>query len=145
MNHCLRSKDYINLIIADKQPQWQWLDMKSAIEHCTKGASCWQWASNDYDFDPDVVLACAGDVPTAETIAATWLLRKHIPDLRVRVVNIVDLMVLKTHKEHPIIAGLAATTTCPGKERDYRRSFPSSPGEDQWQSSPARPFAQTRR
>ncbi len=101
MDHCLRSRNYINLIIADKQPHWQWLDIESAIEHCARGASHWKWASNDEGGEPDVVLACAGDIPTLETIAATWLLRKHLPELRVRVVNVVDLMVLKTHREHP--------------------------------------------
>jgi xylulose-5-phosphate/fructose-6-phosphate phosphoketolase len=101
MDHCLRSRNYINLIIADKQPHWQWLDVQSAIEHCARGASYWQWASNDDGGEPDVVLACAGDVPTVETIAAAWLLRKHLPELRVRVVNVVDLMALKTHREHP--------------------------------------------
>ena len=94
-DHCLRSRDYINLIIAGKQPEWQWLDMDSAVRHCTAGAGIWQWASND-DGDPDVVMACAGDVPTLETLAAVTLLRAYVPDIRIRVVNVVDLMVLRT-------------------------------------------------
>lgn len=100
MNHCLRSRNYINLIIAGKQAHPQWLDMPAAIEHCARGASRWDWASNDDHGDPDVVLACAGDVPTLETLAAAWLLQQRLPELRVRVVNVVDLMTLKTHREH---------------------------------------------
>jgi xylulose-5-phosphate/fructose-6-phosphate phosphoketolase len=99
-DHCLRSRNYINLIIAGKQPEWQWLDMDSATRHCTAGAGIWQWASNDAG-NPDVVMACAGDVPTLETMAAVTLLRKYIPDIRVRVVNVVDLMVLQPQSEHP--------------------------------------------
>ena len=98
--HCLRSRNYINVIIAGKQPQWQWLDMDSAVRHCAVGAGIWQWASND-DGDPDVVMACAGDVPTIETLAATTLLREYVPDIRIRVVNVVDLMVLQPASEHP--------------------------------------------
>jgi len=100
-DHCLKSQNYVNVIVSGKQPEWQWLDMPSAIEHCARGASVWQWASNDDSETPDVVLACAGDVPTLETIAASWLLRNHLPDMRVRVVNVVDLMTLKSHKDHP--------------------------------------------
>jgi xylulose-5-phosphate/fructose-6-phosphate phosphoketolase len=96
----LRSKNYVNLIIAGKQPMPQWLDMKSAKIHCAKGMSIWEWASND-EGHPDVVLAAAGDVPTQETIAAAWLLRQHIPQLRVRVVNVVDLCTLYMHHDHP--------------------------------------------
>ena len=99
-DHCLRSRNYINLIIAGKQPEWQWLDMDSASRHCTAGAGIWPWASNDAG-DPDVVLACAGDVPTLETMAAVTLLREYIPDIRIRVVNVVDLMVLQPQSEHP--------------------------------------------
>jgi xylulose-5-phosphate/fructose-6-phosphate phosphoketolase len=91
-DHCLRSRNYVNLIIIDKQPQLQWLDMAAAKEHCALGASVWRWASIDEGRDPEVVLACAGDVPTQETIAAAWWLRQQVPDLRVRVVNVVDLM-----------------------------------------------------
>ena len=99
-DHCLRSCNYINLIIAGKQPEWQWLDVDSAVRHCTAGAGIWRWASNDAG-DPDVVMACAGDVPTLETMAAVSLLRAYVPDIRIRVVNVVDLMVLQPQSEHP--------------------------------------------
>jgi len=98
--HCLQSRDYINLIVAGKQPEWQWLDIDSAVRHCTVGAGIWKWASND-DGDPDVVMACAGDVPTLETLAAVTLLRTYVPDIRIRVVNVVDLMVLERQADHP--------------------------------------------
>lgn len=101
MDHCLQSKNYVNLVVAGKQPQLQWLDMETAIAHCKQGASVWEWASNNNGYEPDVVLACAGDVPTLETIAAAWLLRKHLPELRVRVVNVVDLMSLSPEASHP--------------------------------------------
>jgi xylulose-5-phosphate/fructose-6-phosphate phosphoketolase len=101
LDHCLRSKDYINVIVAGKQPELQWLDMESAIKHCTEGAGIWTWASNDAETEPDVVLACAGDVPTLETLAAADFLRTHLPELRVRVVNVVDLMTLQPKSEHP--------------------------------------------
>jgi xylulose-5-phosphate/fructose-6-phosphate phosphoketolase len=100
-DHCLRSRDYVNLIVIDKQPQLQWLDIDAAIAHCTAGASIWRWAGNDDGGAPDVVLAAAGDVPTLEIIAAAWLLRKHAPGLRVRVVNVVDLMCLLPRLVHP--------------------------------------------
>jgi xylulose-5-phosphate/fructose-6-phosphate phosphoketolase len=100
-DHCLRSRNYVNLIDAGKQPELQWLDMDAAIKHCTAGAGIWQWASNDQGGEPDVVMACAGDVPTLEILAATSLLRKHVPDIRVRVVNVVDLMTLQPASEHP--------------------------------------------
>ena len=99
-DHCLRSRNYINLIIAGKQPEWQWLDIDAATRHCTAGAGIWHWASNDAG-DPDVVMACAGDVPTLETMAAVTLLREYVPDIRIRVVNVVDLMVLQPQSEHP--------------------------------------------
>ncbi|MDR3454904.1 MAG: phosphoketolase family protein [Rhodoferax sp.] len=99
-DHCLRSRNYINLIVAGKQPEWQWLDIDSAVRHCTAGAGIWQWASNDAG-DPDVVMACAGDVPTLEALAAVTLLRDYVPDIRIRVVNVVDLMVLQPQSEHP--------------------------------------------
>ena len=99
-DHCLRSRNYINVIVAGKQPELQWLDMDSAIRHCKAGASVWEWASNDHG-DPDVVMAAAGDVATLEILAATSLLRRHVPELRVRVVNIVDLMILQPASEHP--------------------------------------------
>ncbi len=100
-NTCLRSRDFINVIIAGKQQQLQWLDMDSAIKHCSAGIGIWEWASNDRDGEPDVVMACAGDVPTLEILAAVDLLRQHAPDLKVRVVNIVDLMTLQPKEEHP--------------------------------------------
>jgi xylulose-5-phosphate/fructose-6-phosphate phosphoketolase len=98
---CLRSRNRINVIVAGKQPQAQWLDMESAISHCTAGAGIWPWAGTDHGGEPDVVLACAGDVPTIEVLAAADLLRQHLPDLKVRVVNVVDLMTLHSREEHP--------------------------------------------
>ena len=100
MDHCLRSRNYINLIIAGKQPEWQYLDMAAATRHCAVGAGIWHWASND-EHDPEVVMACAGDVPTLETLAAVTCLRAYVPDIRIRVVNVVDLMVLEPQSEHP--------------------------------------------
>jgi xylulose-5-phosphate/fructose-6-phosphate phosphoketolase len=100
-DHCFRSRNYVNLIVIDKQPQLQYLSMEEAMEHCAKGASVWEWASNDTGFEPDVVLACAGDIPTMETLAAAWWLRKNIPELKVRVVNVVDLMTLFPRSVHP--------------------------------------------
>jgi xylulose-5-phosphate/fructose-6-phosphate phosphoketolase len=100
-DHCFRSRDYVNLIVIDKQPQLQWLTMEEAVEHCTRGVSTWHWASNDEQLEPDVVLACAGDIPTLETVAAAWWLRQHLPELKVRVVNVVDLMTLYPPFFHP--------------------------------------------
>ena len=100
-DHCLRSRNYVNVIVAGKQPAPQWLDMESAIVHCTAGIGIWDWASNDQGNEPDVVLACAGDVPTLEALAAVDILRKHLPDLKIRFVNVVDLMTLQTASEHP--------------------------------------------
>jgi xylulose-5-phosphate/fructose-6-phosphate phosphoketolase len=100
-DHCLRSRNYVNVIVAGKQPSPQWLNMDEAIKHCTAGIGIWTWASNDNGQDPDVVMACCGDVPTLETLAAVSLLRKHIPDLKIRVVNVVDLMKLQPTSEHP--------------------------------------------
>ncbi len=100
-DHCLRSKNYINVIVAGKQPALQWLDMDAAVKHCTAGIGIWPWASNDQGGEPDVVMACAGDVPTMETLAAVDFLRKHIPHLKIRVVNVVDLMTLQPSTEHP--------------------------------------------
>jgi xylulose-5-phosphate/fructose-6-phosphate phosphoketolase len=100
-NHCLRSRDYVNVIVAGKQPAAQWLDMDAAIKHCTAGIGVWDWASNDQGGEPDVVMACAGDVPTMETLAAVSLLRTHLPQLKIRVINVVDLMVLQPPSEHP--------------------------------------------
>ena len=100
-DHCLRSRNYVNIIVAGKQPELQWLDMDAAIAHCTAGISIWEWASNDDGGEPDAVLACAGDVPTLETLAAASLLRKHVPGIKIRVVNVVDLMTLQAPGEHP--------------------------------------------
>jgi xylulose-5-phosphate/fructose-6-phosphate phosphoketolase len=100
-DHCLRSRNYVNVIVAGKQPALQYLDMDTAIVHLTKGLGIWEWASNDMGTDPDVVMACCGDVPTLETLAAVDILRRHFPDLKVRVVNVVDLMTLQPDVEHP--------------------------------------------
>ncbi|SFK98475.1 xylulose-5-phosphate/fructose-6-phosphate phosphoketolase [Nitrosomonas aestuarii] len=98
---CLRSRDFINVIVAGKQPQPQWLDMDAAIKHATAGVGIWAWASNDQETEPDVVMACAGDVPTLETLAAVGLLHQHVPDLKIRVINVVNLMTLQPQEEHP--------------------------------------------
>jgi len=100
-DHCLRSTNYVNVIVADKQVHLQYLDMDAAIAHCTKGAGIWDWASNDQGVEPDVVMASCGDVPTMESLAATALLRQHLPDVKVRFVNVVDLFKLVPHTEHP--------------------------------------------
>jgi xylulose-5-phosphate/fructose-6-phosphate phosphoketolase len=100
-DHCLRSRDYVNVIVAGKHPAPQWLDVAAAVRHCTAGLGIWEWASNDRESGPDVVLACAGDVPTLETLAAVDLLRGYFPELKVRVVNVVDLMKLQPESEHP--------------------------------------------
>ena len=100
-DHCLRSRNYVNVIVAGKQPALQWLDMKSAVEHCTTGLGIWDWASTDQNGEPDVVIACAGDVPTLEALAAVDLLRQHFSDVRIRFVNVVDLMTLQPSSEHP--------------------------------------------
>jgi xylulose-5-phosphate/fructose-6-phosphate phosphoketolase len=100
-DHCLRSKNYVNIIVAGKQPELQWLDMESAVKHCAAGIGVWKWASNDDGGEPDAVLACAGDVPTLEILAAVSLLRKHVLSVKIRVVNVVDLMTLQVAGEHP--------------------------------------------
>ena len=100
-DHCLRSRNYVNVIVAGKQRALQYLSMDEAILHCTRGIGIWKWASNDGDGEPDVVLACCGDIPTLETLAAVDLIRQHLPDLKVRVVNVVDLMRLQSESEHP--------------------------------------------
>ncbi len=100
-NHCLRSQHYVNVIVAGKQRQHQWLDMEAAVKHCTAGLGIWPWAGNDQGGEPDVVMACAGDVPTLETLAAVSILREHLPDVKVRVINIVNLMKLQSPSEHP--------------------------------------------
>ncbi len=101
MDHCLRSKNYVNVVVAGKHPAPQWLNIDAAISHCTAGIGIWEWASNDQDGEPDVVMACAGDVPTLETLAAVQYLRQALPQLKIRVVNVVDLMKLQSASEHP--------------------------------------------
>ncbi|HZL36290.1 MAG TPA: phosphoketolase family protein [Tepidisphaeraceae bacterium] len=101
MDHCLRSRQYVNVVVAGKHPAPQWLSMDAAARHCTEGIGIWEWASSDRGVEPDVVMACAGDVPTLETLAAVSLLRKSLPDLKIRVVNVVDLMKLQPDTEHP--------------------------------------------
>jgi len=100
-DHCLRSRNYVNVIVAGKQPAPQWLNMDQAIKHCTAGIGIWEWASNDRGGEPDVVMACCGDVPTLETLAAVDLMHRHIPELKIRVINVVDLMTLQPPGEHP--------------------------------------------
>jgi xylulose-5-phosphate/fructose-6-phosphate phosphoketolase len=100
-DHCLRSRQYVNVIVAGKQPSPQWLGMDAAIRHCKAGIGIWEWACNDRGGEPDVVMACAGDVPTIETLAAVDFLRRHLPDLKIRVVNVVDLLALQPRSEHP--------------------------------------------
>lgn len=100
-DHCLRSHNFVNVIVAGKQPALQYLNMDEAVKHCTKGIGIWKWASNDFGCEPDVVLACAGDVPTMESLAAVDILRKNIPELKIRFINVVDLMCLQPQKEHP--------------------------------------------
>ncbi len=113
-DHCLRSRNYINVIVAGKQPEWQWLDIESAQKHCEAGLGVWPWASHDEGKEPDVVIACAGDVPTLEALAATDFIRKHIPELRIRFVNVVNLMRLYPQEQHP--HGLS--------DAQYRAIFP---------------------
>ena len=100
-DHCLRSRNYVNVIVAGKQPELQWLDIEAAIKHCAQGLGIWEWASSDGGGDPDVVMACAGDVPTLEILAAVEILRRHLPELKIRVINVVDLMTLQPQSEHP--------------------------------------------
>jgi xylulose-5-phosphate/fructose-6-phosphate phosphoketolase len=101
IDHCLRSRHYVNVVVAGKHPAPQWLTMDAAVKHCTEGIGIWQWASNDQGAAPDVVMACCGDVPTLETLAAVSILRQHLPELKIRVVNVVDLMKLQPPSEHP--------------------------------------------
>jgi xylulose-5-phosphate/fructose-6-phosphate phosphoketolase len=100
-DHCLRSRQMVNVIVAGKQPALQYLDMDAAVAHCTKGVGIWEWASNDKGSEPDVVMACCGDIPTLETLGAVSILRQYAPHLKVRVVNVVDLMTLQPEREHP--------------------------------------------
>jgi xylulose-5-phosphate/fructose-6-phosphate phosphoketolase len=101
MDHCLRSRHYVNVVVAGKHPSPQWLSMPAAVTHCAQGIDVWQWASNDQVSGPDVVMACCGDVPTLETLAAVSIMRRHLPELKIRVVNVVDLMKLQPQREHP--------------------------------------------
>jgi len=100
-DHCIQSKDYINVIIASKHPRPQWLSMEEAVIHCTQGIGIWKWASNDENNEPDIIMACCGDTPTIETLAATSILREYFPELKIRVINVVDLMRLQSNTEHP--------------------------------------------
>jgi len=100
-DHCMRSKDYVNVVVASKYQSPQWLSMDEAVDHCTKGAGVWRWASSDGGGEPDIVMASCGDVPTLETLAAISILREHLPDLKIRMVNVVDLMKLQPQSEHP--------------------------------------------
>ncbi len=101
MDHCLRSQHYVNVIVAGKHPSPQWLSMDEAVAHCTRGIGMWNWVSNDQDCEPDVVMACSGDVPTLETLAAVSILKEHLPNLKIRVINVVDLLKLERQSEHP--------------------------------------------
>jgi xylulose-5-phosphate/fructose-6-phosphate phosphoketolase len=127
-DHCFRSKNYVNLMIIDKQPQLQWLGMKEAKEHCAKGASTWAWASNAGSEEPDVILACAGDVPTLETLGAAKWLREKAPELRVRFVNVVDLMTLFSPREHPHGMSEEAFTALFTRDTHVVFSFHGYPG-----------------
>ena len=119
---CLRSRNYINVIVAGKQPAPQWLTMDQAIKHCTAGIGIWEWASNDQGDEPDVVLACCGDVPTLEALAAVDLFRRYAPELKIRLINVVDLMTLQPQSEHP--HGLATRTSIRSSRRISRSSSP---------------------
>ena len=100
-DHCIKSRDYVNVMVTSKHPRPQWLTMEQAVKHCTQGIGIWQWASNDAGQEPDVVMACCGDTPTLETLAAVTILRRYLPELKIRVINVVDLMKLQPHTEHP--------------------------------------------
>jgi len=100
-HHCIQSRNYVNVMVTSKHPRPQWLTMEQAIKHCTQGIGIWQWASNDLGQEPDIVMACCGETPTLETLAAVTILRKYLPELKIRVVNVVDLMKLQPANEHP--------------------------------------------
>jgi xylulose-5-phosphate/fructose-6-phosphate phosphoketolase len=100
-DHCLRSRHYVNVVVAGKHAAPQWLTMEEAVVHCTEGLGIWRWASNDQGAEPDVVMACCGDTPTLEILAAVSILREHLPELKIRVINVVDLMKLQPQTEHP--------------------------------------------
>ena len=127
MDHCLRSRHYVNLVIAGKHPAPQWLTMAAAVEHCTAGIGIWQWASNDQGTLPDVVMVCCGDVPTLETLAAVSILREHLPGLKIRVVNVVDLMRLQPESEHPHGLSDTAFDTLFTKDRPVIFAFHAYP------------------
>ena len=124
-DHCLRSRNYVNVVVAGKQPAPQWLTMDQAIKHCTAGIGIWEWASNDKGGEPDVVMACCGDVPTLETLAAVELIRKHLPELKVRVVNVVEPDEAAAAERAPARAVATATST-PCSPRTSRSSSPST-------------------
>src|SRR5271170_4155336 len=128
-DHCLRSRDYINLIVIDKQQHPVWLDIDAAREHCSRGASIWRWAGNDDGKEPDLVLACAGDVMTEETIAAAWLFRKYLPEMKIRVVNVVDLMTLFPPDRHPHGMSDDAFRELFTRDKDVIFAFHGYPGE----------------
>ena len=111
-DHCLRSRNYVNVVVAGKQPAPQWLTMDQAIKHCEAGLGIWEWASNDRGGEPDVVMACCGDVPTLETLAAVDLLRRHAPDLKVRVINVVNLMKLQPRASIRTVCPITISTRC---------------------------------
>ncbi|MBR3641161.1 MAG: phosphoketolase, partial [Oscillibacter sp.] len=100
-DHCIKSRNYVNVIVASKHPRPQWLTMEQAVKHCTQGIGIWEWASNDQGQEPDIVMACCGDTPTLETLAAVKILRQELPELKIRVVNVVDLMRLQSDEQHP--------------------------------------------
>ncbi len=112
MDHCLRSRHYVNVVVAGKHPAPQWLAMDAAVEHCADGIGIWHWASNEQGQEPDVVMACCGDVPTLETLAAVSILRAHIPDLKIRVVNVVDLMSFSLRTNTPTASARKTSTGC---------------------------------
>ena len=111
-DHCLRSRNYVNVVVAGKQPAPQWLTMDEAVKHCEAGLGIWEWASNDWGGEPDVVMACCGDVPTLETLAAVDLLRKHAPDLKIRVINVVNLMKLSRRVNIRTASRITISTRC---------------------------------
>ena len=100
-DHCIQSRNYVNVMVTSKHPRPQWLTMEQAVKHCTQGIGIWQWASNDQGAEPDIVLACCGETPTLETLATVTILRHYFPDLKIRVVNVVDLMRLQSDSQHP--------------------------------------------
>jgi xylulose-5-phosphate/fructose-6-phosphate phosphoketolase len=123
-DHCLRSRNYVNVVVAGKHALPQWLTMDAAVIHCTEGIGIWQWASNDQGSEPDVVMACCGDTPTLEILAAVSILREHLPALKIRVVNVVDLMKLQSASEHP--HGLSEPTTIRSSPRTSTSSLAST-------------------